>query len=314
MSARSCLLLAVAGVLAGPLASPAQEKGADPDVNEGIRLVEIGEYDAAILTLDNAARRLAADPARVEELSRAYLYLGIAYLGKGHEAAARARFRDAVTQMRDLTLSPEEFPPKVINLFEAAREDTLKAPGEAPTEAAPSAAPEPAAAPGPAEATAEAAPPPKKGSSKTLLILGGLGGAAAVGALALGGGGGDGGQPAGPVAAEPPPPPAPAPVRTDEFAGRLTWEEGSRRFEIGVEREGELEAELRWMPPEGQPVVLTMQLFNAGGAEVATGNRTTELTSHLAVPVAPGAYSLSVFFAEECPGCETEFVVAVTHP
>jgi hypothetical protein len=314
MSVRSSLLLVVAGVLAGSLAAVAQDEAADPDVNEGIRLVEIGEYDAAILTLDNAARRLAADPARVEELSRAYLYLGIAYLGKGHEAAARARFRDAVTQMKDLTLSPEEFPPKVINLFEAAREDTLKAPAEGSAEAAPGVAPESAATPGPTEATAETAPPPKKGSSKTLLIVGGLGGAAAVGALALGGGGGDGGQPAGPVAAEPSPPPGPAPVRTDEFAGRLSWQEGSRRFEIGVEGEGELVAELQWMLPERQPVVLTMQLFNADGADVAIANRTGELTCHLAVPVTPGAYSLSVFFAEECPGCETEFMVAVTHP
>jgi hypothetical protein len=313
MSVRSCLLLAMAGVLVGSLASPAQKSGADPDVNEGIRLVEIGEYDAAILTLDNAARRLAKDPARVEELSRAYLYLGIAYLGKGHEAAARARFRDAVTQMRDLTLSPEEFPPKVINLFEAAREDTLRVPAEEPTEPAPAAAPESAAPPAPAATVADATPP-KKGGSKTLLVVGGIAAAGAGAALALGGGGGDGGQPAGPVAAEPPPAPVPPPVRTDEFAGRLTSEEGSRRFEIGVEGEGELAAELRWMPPEGQPVVLTMQLFNPDGADVALANRTGELTCHLASPVTPGAYSLSVFFAEECPGCETEFVVAVTHP
>ncbi len=314
MSARFCLLLVVAGILAGPLASPAQSEGVDPDVNEGIRLVEIGEYDAAILTLDNAARRLAADPEQVGQLSQAYLYLGIAYLGKGHEAAARARFRDAVTQMKDLTLSPEQFPPKVINLFEAAREDTLKAPAATPTESAPTAAPESTAAPGPAGTAAEPAPPPKKGSSKTLLVVGGTGAAAAVGALALGGGGGDSGQAASPARVEPPPAPAPAPVRTEEFAGLLTWEEGSRRFEIGVEGEGELGAELRWMPPEGQPVVLTMQLFTADGADVAIANRTTELTAHLAAPVAPQVYSLSVFFAEECPGCETEFVLSVTHP
>jgi hypothetical protein len=299
MSLRFCLFLALAGVLGGPPAWSAPEAIADSDVKEGIRLVEIGEYDAAILTLDNAARRLAADPAQVGELSQAYLYLGIAYLGKGHEAAARARFRDAVTQMKDLTLSPEEFPPKVIDLFEAAREDTLKATAATPSESPPAAAPE-----------STAAPPPKKGSSKTLLILGGIGAAGAVGALALGGGGGDGGPAASPARVEP----GPAPVRTDEFAGLLTWEEGSRRFEIGVEGEGELVAELRWMPPEGQGVVLTMQLFTADGADVANANRTTELTANLAAPVTPQAYSLSVFFAEECPGCETEFVLAVTHP
>jgi hypothetical protein len=134
----------------------------------------------------------------------------------------------------------------------------------------------------------------------------------AVGALALGGGGGDSGPAASPTPVEPPPPPPP--VRTEEFAGLLTSEEGSRHFEIRVEGEGELVADLRWMPPEGQAVVLAMQLFNAAGADVANGNRTTELTINLTAPVTPQVYSLSVFYGEECPGCETEFLLAVTHP
>jgi hypothetical protein len=161
-----CLMLA----LAAPAGAQAPTVS-DPDVLLGIRQAEDGEYDAAILTLDNAARRLSAEPARARELSQAYLYLGVAYVGKGYEAAAKARFRDAVTQLRDMTLSPDKFPPRVIDLFEAAREEVAKAP-----------APQPSAAP-------EAAAGGGGGHGKKWLVFGGLGAAAATGAiLALGGG------------------------------------------------------------------------------------------------------------------------------
>lgn len=164
----TALVLPVAPVSAQP---PAQ----DPEVAQGVKLVEDGEYDAAILTLDRAARRLAQDPKKLRDASQAYLYLGIAYIGKGQEAAAKARFREALQRASDLTLSAEQFPPKVINAFEAAKAEIAQA----------SAVPEPA--------TATAAPPTpstKKKGSKLPLILGGV---AAVGggvALAAGGGGG----------------------------------------------------------------------------------------------------------------------------
>lgn len=160
---RRAMAVCLALALANPLG--AQGPTSDPDVALGIQQVEEGDYDAAILTLDNAARRLSADPARSRELSAAYLYLGVAYVGKGHEAAARAKFREAVRQLRDLTLSPEKFPPKVIDLFEAAREDVARAP----------VAPPPAAASTPA--------PEKKGGSNKVLIFGALGAAAAGGAV-----------------------------------------------------------------------------------------------------------------------------------
>jgi hypothetical protein len=163
---------ALAGCLVLALAAPAGAQApvvSDPDVREGIRQVEEGDYDAAILTLDNAARRLSADPARTRELSQAYLYLGVAYVGKGHEAAAKAKFREAVTQLREMTLSPDKFPPKVIDLFEAAREEVAKAP-----------APQPSVAPSPAAKGGG-------GGGKKWLIIGGVTAAAAGGAaIALG--------------------------------------------------------------------------------------------------------------------------------
>jgi hypothetical protein len=155
----------LAGALALALAAPAGAQGPagpDPEVVRGVQQVEEGDYDAAILTLDTAARRLAAAGAHTRELSQAYLYLGVAYVGKGHEAAAKAKFREAVLQLRDLTLSPDKFPPKVIDLFEAAREEVRTTPAAAPTPAAAA---------------------HKGGGGKKVLLIGALGAVAAGGAV-----------------------------------------------------------------------------------------------------------------------------------
>ena len=104
----------------------AQPPATDPDVAKGMRQVDEGDYDAAIVTLDAAARRLSTEPAKTRQLSQAYLYLGIAYVAKGHEAAARAKFRDALAQVKDLSLSPDQFSPKIIDLFEAAKEESVR--------------------------------------------------------------------------------------------------------------------------------------------------------------------------------------------
>lgn len=119
-----CLLTAFA-LLAAPL--PAQQPPEDPEVAKGVREVEEGELDAGIFTLDAAARRLLGNPAGRRELGRAYLYLGIAFVGKAQETLAKARFRDALQQQGALSLSPDQFPPKVIALFETARQELTQA-------------------------------------------------------------------------------------------------------------------------------------------------------------------------------------------
>jgi len=267
----------------------AQAAAGDPDVVRGIQFVEDGDYDEAILTLDNAARRLAEDPTGVEELSRAYLYLGIAYVGKGHEAAARAKFREAVTAMRDLSLSPEEFPPKIIDLFEAAREEALRLD------------PGPAAA----DSTSE-----QKGSKAPLILLG-VGGAAAAGvAVAASGGGGGASAPADVPASA-----APSAMRTETFGGTLIEQDGSLRFGIRVDAAGGLEAQLNWVSEGGDRVAfLVMELFDEAEQPVASSNTTGELSCVLNADVTPQLYSLSVFFGEPCGGCSAPIELRVIHP
>ena len=159
---RGLLTLMLSLALAVPATLAAQP--ADREVKKGIQQVDDGEYDAAILTLDAAARRLAVASRQGPDLAQAYLYLGIAYLAKGHETTARNRFREALKQARDLNLSPAKFAPRVIEAFERAREEEVR---QAPSTKA------------------------GGGGSRTLLLAGGAAAAAGAGALVLAGGGGD---------------------------------------------------------------------------------------------------------------------------
>jgi hypothetical protein len=175
----------------------------DDALARGMRQVEGGEFDAAVVTLDGVVRRFAAQASPPRELARAYLYLAIAYLGLSQEQTAKATFLDALKADRTLVLSTGEFPPRIVQFFQQVKKESedaaAKVPAAAPaTVAAPAAPAPPATAPGPA-ARPSAPAAEKKGGSKALLVVGGGAAAALVGALALGGGGGDtdgGGVPA----------------------------------------------------------------------------------------------------------------------
>lgn len=127
---RAMCLSLVLGLLAGPLHAGVPSPD-DPEVKKGVVEVNEGQYDAAIFTLDAAARRLAASNDNPQQLSQAYLYLGIAYLAKGRESAAEARFRDALEQMHSLQLPPDKFAQRVVEVFEKARATRAAAPGGA---------------------------------------------------------------------------------------------------------------------------------------------------------------------------------------
>jgi ankyrin repeat protein len=99
----------------------AQGPSLDAELEQGIRQVDEGNFDAGIKTLDAVARRLKSEGGKASQLSRAYLYLGIANLQLSHEQAARARFAEAVKTDHKLVLSEYEFPPPVVKVFEEAK-------------------------------------------------------------------------------------------------------------------------------------------------------------------------------------------------
>lgn len=150
-------------------APPAPTRG-DPDLEEGVRQAQEGEYDRAVVTLDGVVRRLRQGGGAAAALSRAQVYLGVAYLGLNQEQAARTSFEAALRTQPSLALSADEYPPRVVRVFEDVRRSSTPA---APPPKAPA-----------------AAAPEKRGSKKPLILLGAVGVAAGGAALALGGGGG----------------------------------------------------------------------------------------------------------------------------
>lgn len=276
-----------------PHAVLAQQPAAtDPEIVKGIRLVDDGDFDGAIFTLDSAVRRLAADPSHPADLPQAYLYLGIAFVGKGHEAAAKAKFREALKQIKDLSLSADKFPPKVINVFEAAREEMAK---------------EPATAAGttPTKPQAGAAPTKKGGGGKTLLIVGGVVAAGGIAAAASGGGGGT---------TTPTTPGGGGGLTTTSFPNEVVPFGGGKDYVIPVKGTGKLGARVAWIQ---DGVILDMYIVNLAnpGRVLANGGRTGSKEVSLQLDVTPGNYRISVTNSTgNGPHVDTTFTLTVLHP
>ena len=226
-------------------------------------------------------------------MSQAYLYLGIAYFGKGHEAAAKAKFRDALKQFRDISLSAEQYPPAIINLFEAAREETRSAAPAAPA------------------AAATAAPEEKKGGGgKKILLIGG--GALLVGGgVAAASGGGDSAE------SEPT-------AQHDHNEGNLDVNEQCRDWTLNVRGTGTLEANLIWQDgPPGTELGLCYWDNPNWEGEGPCSNRLSDNTAQLRQSVSPGGKILEVCIwnspcieTHEQTGeqCAVHFALDVTYP
>ena len=276
----------------------------EPDLAAGVRQVEEGDYSAAVITLDRAARALESQKEHAHELARAYLYLGIAYVGLGSETSARARFRDALAQSRDLRLDPEQFPPKVIELFEKAREENRV---PAPTAAAP--ARDGAA---PAAPTSTPASGGKK-KSKTPLILIGLGGAAAAGVAVAAGGGGGGTASTGGAAPTPP-----AGNKTETFNGSVSGgcnnnSSDTVTYRIVPNAAGTLEATLTWTDRD-HPI----EMFLGDGdrteatATLARSTPSSNTSARMTSPVVNRTYY--VYVQQPGGGPCVSFTLTLTYP
>lgn len=110
----------IPGLLAAALASgvSSEEPPADRFLAAGIQQVSEGSFEDALFSLDTAVRKLTGLPERTRDLVQAYVYLGAAYVGLSHEDAAKGKFRKALELDSALRLSPDQFPPKVIKVFD----------------------------------------------------------------------------------------------------------------------------------------------------------------------------------------------------
>jgi len=287
MRRASCVIVAM--TLAGGPQGLWAQAGEDPDVARGVKQVDDGDYDGAILTLDNAARRLSAQSGKERDLAQAYLYLGVAYMGKGAETSAKARFRDALAQAKDLNLSPEKFPPKVINLFEAAREELERTP--------------PAASKDP---TPEPAPAPKKGGSKALWVL--LGVAAVGGGVLVAAGGKSS------AGVSPTPSPSPTGTTTQTLTGNVgPSPSGCNNVNLPVitpTRSGTLTATLTW--PDATQVLGMSLALASNGNDVADSRLASNTSAQLTAQVTNTTYGFSVCRTQGT-GVES-FQIVATYP
>jgi hypothetical protein len=189
------------------------------------------------------------------------------------EQTAKAKFLEALKADSGMNPSAREFPPRILEFFERAREEANLPP--------PAATPTPA--PRPADARAQE---PKKKGSKTVPILIGAAVLAGVGVAVAAGGGGNGGG------GTPTPPPQGGPL-----AFRLTWSTAD-------------DLDLHVIEPSGFEIFFVNPSSPTGGALSADivctpGTETTSWGGN-----APrGTY---VIWANNSPSCETPRAVSFT--
>jgi hypothetical protein len=106
-------VLAVLALVVPRLAPAAHVDQAEVDLEQGIDQVRAGDLAAAVITLDDLANRLAAEPNRTPLLARTYVYLAIAYFGLSQVERARANVVQALDTHEPLDIGSKEFPPEV---------------------------------------------------------------------------------------------------------------------------------------------------------------------------------------------------------
>ena len=89
-------------------------------LNEGIQLIDEGDYEAAIDVLEAAVLELDAAQAASSDMARSYFYVGIARVFVVGDDEARFAFLEAQRHDPQFRPSPTNFPQRVIRLWEEA--------------------------------------------------------------------------------------------------------------------------------------------------------------------------------------------------
>jgi len=107
----------------------AQEPPAvEAQVAAGVRQVQEGDFEGAVVTLEAAAARLRGDPQRARLLVQADVQLGVAEVALDHVPRAMEAFREASSLDAQLRLTTDRFSPKVVRVFESARKQAAGRP------------------------------------------------------------------------------------------------------------------------------------------------------------------------------------------
>ena len=109
-----------------PASSRRRRLAPGADVAAGVRQVEEGDFEGAIVTLEAAAARLRGDPKSVRLLVQADIQLGVAHVALDHTPQAVQAFAEALALDPKLRLGADRFSPKVLRAFETAREQSAR--------------------------------------------------------------------------------------------------------------------------------------------------------------------------------------------
>jgi hypothetical protein len=121
------LVTLLAFLCAAPSGRGAQETAAPgADVAAGVKQVQEGDFEGAIVTLEAAAARLRGDPRSVRLLVQTDIQLGVAHVALEHTPQAVQAFAEALALDPSLRLGADRFSPKVLRTFATAREQTAK--------------------------------------------------------------------------------------------------------------------------------------------------------------------------------------------
>jgi DNA-binding beta-propeller fold protein YncE len=98
-------------------------------IKEANSLYESGEYSLAIekfKEIIEEIRKLNKEKIYEEKIAEAYLTIGICYIGKGEKENAIRSFFEVLKRKPDLELDPVWYSPKVISVFNEAKEEYRK--------------------------------------------------------------------------------------------------------------------------------------------------------------------------------------------
>lgn len=123
MTPRRTLAVLVLCAFGNRLVPARADTPANPEIEAGIRQVQEGDFETAVITLEAGVRRLARDTPRSPLIVSAAVHLGIAYIALDQREVAKARFKDALAVDPGLRLTTERYSPKVIAAFEEARRE-----------------------------------------------------------------------------------------------------------------------------------------------------------------------------------------------
>jgi hypothetical protein len=118
------LAFALAFPAGGPLSAQAVT---DPDLKIGIQQVEDGDLETAVVTLEAAISRLAAEKGHEKDLATAHLYLAMTHLGLSQLETAKANVRAAWRNDKQMRLDPSRFPPTLIKMYEETQAEARAA-------------------------------------------------------------------------------------------------------------------------------------------------------------------------------------------